>query len=59
MVNIYYADTSALLKRYVQEVGSPWLIALVAPEQHPLVVASKLIVVEITSAFARRRREDT
>jgi hypothetical protein len=59
MVDIYYADTSALLKRYVQEVGSPWLIALVAPEQHPLVIASKLTIVEMTSAFARRRRENT
>ena len=59
MVDIYYADTSALLKRYVQEVGSPWLIALIAPEQHPLVVTSKLTAVETTSAFARRRREGT
>ena len=43
----------------MKEVGSPWLTALVAPEQHPLVVASKLTVVEMTSAFARRRRDDT
>jgi uncharacterized protein len=59
MVDIYYADTSALLKRYVQEVGSTWLIALIAPERYAMIITSKLTLAEMASAFARRRREGT
>ncbi len=59
MVDIYYTDTSALLKRYVQEIGSDWLIALIAPERYSMVIASKLTLAEMASAFARRRRERT
>ncbi len=59
MVDIYYTDTSALLKRYVQEVGSAWLIALIAPERYSMVITSKLTLAEMASAFARRRREGT
>jgi len=59
MVDIYYTDTSALLRRYVQEVGSGWLIALIAPERYSMVITSKLTLAEMASAFARRRREGT
>ena len=59
MVDIYYADTSALLKRYVQEIGSTWLTALVATENQTLVITSKLTLAETASAFARRRRDNT
>ena len=29
-MNIYYFDTSALIKRYIQETGTPWVLGLVA-----------------------------
>lgn len=59
MVTVYYADTSALLKRYVQEKGSAWLMAIITPEDPELVVTSKLTLAETASAFARRKREGT
>jgi predicted nucleic acid-binding protein len=49
-----YFDTSAVLKRYVAEVGSDAVEPLL--RRHPLV-SSALLVVEITSALHRRRGE--
>ncbi len=53
----YYLDTSAMLKRYVDELGSPWLRTQIS--NSPLLISSQLLVVEITSAFNRRVREGT
>ena len=53
-----YLDTSALLKRYVAEVGSSWANALLADAVIPLFCISQLAVVEATCAFARRLRRD-
>jgi predicted nucleic acid-binding protein len=50
-------DTSALVKRYVDEVGSDWLRALAAPDQNALLFISRMTIVEVISAFARRLRE--
>jgi predicted nucleic acid-binding protein len=56
----YYLDTSALLKRYVDEVGSDWLQrVLFAPAREIVIVATQLLVVEIISALNRRVREGT
>jgi len=52
-----YLDASALVKRYVDEVGSDWLHALVAPDRNPLVFISRMTIVEVISAFARRMRD--
>lgn len=53
----YYLDTSALSKRYVEEVGTAWLIALLrSPDEHTFLTA-RITMVEIYSALARRRRE--
>lgn len=51
----YYLDTSALIKRYVDEVGSDWLRATL--DTQPSVVIVHLTIVEVTSALMRRRRE--
>ena len=56
-MSIVYLDTSALLKRYVIEVGSDWTRELVKPDRTPTVFTSHLTVVEAVCAFARRRRE--
>lgn len=53
----YYVDTSALVKRYVDEVGSVWLRASLDPTLQPLIVISHLLIAEMTSAFTRRMRE--
>lgn len=53
----YYLDTSALVKRYVAEVGSEWVRALADPTNDNLLLTSRLTIAEIRSALARRRRE--
>ncbi len=51
---LHYLDTSALLKRYVDEVGSEQMDALLA--SGPLAT-SVLVRVEVASALGRRTRE--
>ena len=53
----YYLDTSALVKRYVDETGSNWLRTLTAPDQNALLFISRMTIVEVISAFARRLRD--
>lgn len=52
-----YLDTSALIKRYVAEVGSEWVRHLLTDTRGPAAFTSHLTVVEAACAFARRRRE--
>ncbi len=53
----YYLDASALVKRYVDEAGSDWLRATVAPVRLSLLFTSRMTIVEVISAFARRVRD--
>jgi len=53
----YYLDTSALIKRYIDEVGSDWLRATLDAQPPPSIIVVHLITVEVTSALARRMRE--
>ena len=51
----YYFDTSALLKRYVNEAGSAWVRATFeAPETD--IIVSQLTLVEAVAALARRAK---
>jgi hypothetical protein len=56
-VTLYYLDSSALVKRYVDEVGSNWLRSHIVAQGQPLLFTSRLTIVEVISAFARRFRE--
>jgi len=56
-VVVYYTDTSALLKQYVDEMGSDWLRATIAPAGETMVIFSQLLIIEVTSALNRRVRE--
>jgi len=56
-VTACYLDTSALVKRYVDETGSDWLRAMLAAQPAPSVIIVHLAIVEVTSALARRVRE--
>lgn len=56
-MKIHYFDTSALIKRYVQEPGTPWVLGLVATKPRGLLLTARITVVETYSALARRRRE--
>ncbi len=56
-MSIYYLDASALVKRYVNEVGSGWVRALTAVVRLPVLFTSRMTLTEVISAFARRLRE--
>jgi predicted nucleic acid-binding protein len=53
----YYVDTSALVKRYVDETGSGWLRTALGAQPAPSIIIVHLAVVEMTSALMRRLRE--
>ena len=59
MNEIFYADSSVLVKRHVQEIGSVWFQNLVSPASNNEIITAKLSIVEVFSAFNRRRREAT
>jgi predicted nucleic acid-binding protein len=52
---IYFLDTSALVKRYVAEAGSPLVRGLFARRR--MVAVSRIAFAEVAAAAARRRRE--
>lgn len=56
-MSIYYLDASAVVKRYVNEVGSAWMRAISAPALSPILFTSRMTVAEVISAFARRLRD--
>jgi uncharacterized protein len=53
----YYFDTSALAKRYVVEVGSSWVQAVIAQQSGHMIYTSVRTQPEIVSALQRRVRE--
>jgi uncharacterized protein len=55
----YFVDSSALVKRYVDEVGSSWVRSWIERPAGNVIVASELVAVEVYSALARRRRDGT
>ncbi len=57
MVNFYFLDTSALLKRYIAERVSTWIKSITdAAAGNPTAIA-QITWVEVLSALSRRRRE--
>ena len=45
------------MKRYVDEAGSDWFRATISDGHVPLLFTSRVMIVEMVSAFARRMRE--
>ena len=56
-MNVWYLDSSALVKHHVAEVGSSWINATVFEPLDNLLLSSRVTMVEVRSALARRRRE--
>src|SRR5262245_4277536 len=52
----YYADSSVLVKRHVDEIGSEWLRSLTGSAEN-VFITSRISIVEVYSAFNRRKRE--
>ena len=59
MLNAYFLDTSALVKRYIVETGTPWVQTITNPAAQNILLISRLTCVEISSAISRRKREST
>jgi uncharacterized protein len=57
MVAAYFLDSSALLKRYVSEIGTAWVQSLTTQASGNFLLISRITSVEILSAIARRQRE--
>ena len=57
MVIVYFMDTSALVKRYINEIGSPWVRSLTDSQPNNKIILARITWVEILSAFARLQRE--
>jgi uncharacterized protein len=53
----YQCDSSGLVKRYVDEVGSYWVRTIVDPASANIVGIADITRAEVTSALARRARE--
>jgi uncharacterized protein len=58
-MNVYFLDTSALVKCYVPEVGSAWMQGICAKTANNLMVVARITWVEVLSALARRQRGGT
>lgn len=56
-MSAYYFDTSALVKRYVAEVGSTWVRSTIARRSDHVSYASVLAQPEAISAVQRKVRE--
>lgn len=59
MVNTYFLDSSAIVKRYVPEIGSAWIQSITDPDVGHSIAIAQITWVEVQSAFARRQREGT
>jgi predicted nucleic acid-binding protein len=56
---VYFFDTSAVVKRYVAEVGTAWVRAIVDPVAGNSIYLCRITAVELTAAVTRRQRGGT
>jgi len=52
----YFFDTSAIVKRYANEIGSAWVQHLADPALHLAIYLARITEVEVTSAITRQLR---
>jgi uncharacterized protein len=55
-MTIYFLDSSALVKRYINETGSTWVLGLFDPALNNEVFIAAITSVEIIAAITRRSR---
>ncbi len=55
----FFLDSSAIVKRYVNEPGSGYVEELVDPENRNNIILAQITPVEVASAFARRKKSRT
>ncbi len=54
----YYADSSALVKRYVNETGSDWVRAICDPGAGEVIALADIGLVEIAAALGVKHRQN-
>lgn len=57
MPQTYFADSSGLVKRHVNEIGSSWFLQISDVKVGNTIIISRLSLTEVFSAFNRRCRE--
>jgi uncharacterized protein len=55
-VSDYYLDASALVKRYVNEIGSAWVRQLTEPRPGDTVLLAEITLAEVAAALAVKHR---
>jgi uncharacterized protein len=55
-LDVYFFDSSALLKLYLAETGTAWLGGIADPDAGNLIFIATIAGVEVVSAIARRQR---
>jgi uncharacterized protein len=59
VITAYFVDSSALVKRYVHEVGTAWVRGITRHSPSTTICIARITAVEVTSAVARRRKGRT
>lgn len=54
---VYYADTSVLAKRHLEETGRVWVRALTKPTANNTIFTAQISLVELYSALNRQLRK--
>ena len=55
----YFFDSSAIVKRYVQETGTQWVSDIIDPLTGNEIYLARITGVEVVSALVRRERDGT
>ncbi len=53
---LYFLDSSAVVKAYVSEVGSAWVVGLIDPTVGHNIYVAEITGVEVVSAITRQSR---
>jgi uncharacterized protein len=53
---VYFVDSSALVKRYIHEIGSAWVLNLFNPTLNSEILMAAITSFEIVAAITRRMR---
>lgn len=53
---VYFFDSSAIVKRYVSEVGTPWVLSVTDPKAGNRILVARVTGVEVIAALTRAGR---
>lgn len=53
---IYFLDSSGVVRRYIRETGSRWILDSVRPSANNSIYVARIAGAEVVSALARRRK---